>query len=228
MDRILNARYLGLVPYGDAFELQQRLVQKRAEGAIPDTLILLQHPPVLTIGRFRGERDIIASPRTLAREGIAVFRTNRGGSVTYHGPGQLIGYPILNLKDLNLGVRNYVWKLEEVIISLLRRFHVTGERHPDYPGVWVGGEKICSIGIHVSRGITMHGFAFNVDTDLHHFSYIKPCGMTDKRMTSLTKVMKRPVAVEEVLKPILGCFSEVFSVTCVLEDGAVSTIPARR
>jgi lipoyl(octanoyl) transferase len=228
MDRILNARYLGLVPYGDAFELQQRLVQKRAEGAIPDTIILLQHPPVLTTGRFRGEKDIIAPPEILSREGIAIFPTNRGGSVTYHGPGQLVDYPILNLKELRLGVRDYVNKLEEVIISLLRRFHVIGERHPDYPGVWVGGEKICSIGIHVSRGITMHGFAFNVVTDLHHFSYIKPCGMTDKRMTSLTKVLTRPVAVEEIVKPVLDCFSEVFSVTCMLEDGAVSTIPDRR
>jgi len=217
MDRIVNARYLGLVPYGDALELQQRLVRERAEGAIPDIIILLQHPPVLTIGRFRGERDIIASPETLAREGIVIFRTNRGGSVTYHRPGQLVGYPILNLKDLNLGVRDYIRKLEEVIISLLREFNIASGRHPDYPGVWVGGEKICSIGIHVSRGITMHGFALNVDTDLRHFNYIKPCGMTGKRMTSLAKVLSRPVAVEEVAKPLLACFSVVFSVTCMLE-----------
>ena len=228
MDRIVNARYLGLVPYGDALKLQQRLVQKRAEGAIPDTLILLQHPPVLTIGRFRGIDDILASPATLTQEGIAVFRTNRGGGVTYHGPGQLVGYPILNLKELNLGVREYVHELEEVIISLLVEFGVNGVRNHGYPGVWVEGEKICSIGIHVSRGITMHGFALNVDTDLHHFNYINPCGMTGNRMTSLAKVLSRPVAVEEVVKPLLACFAEVFCVSSILEEDAAATVPALR
>ena len=173
--RIYIADYLGMIPYELALERQEMLAQARAEGRIADALLLLQHPPVFTTGRFRGEEDIVASVETLAKEGIAVFSSNRGGSITYHGPGQLVGYPILNLKENGLGVLEYIRKLEEVIIKLLLTFGIQGQRVAKYPGgVWVGEEKICSVGIHVSHYITMHGFALNVNTNLRHFEYINP------------------------------------------------------
>ncbi|MFQ5996241.1 MAG: lipoyl(octanoyl) transferase LipB [Dehalococcoidales bacterium] len=200
------AEYLGVVPYKLALKRQQRLAQARAERIIPDVVLLLQHPPVYTIGRFRGEEDIITPPK-----GIKIFPTNRGGSITYHGPGQLVGYPILDLKENGLGVREYIWKLEEVIINLLFDFGIRGSRMPKYPGgVWVGEDKICSIGIHVSHHITMHGFALNVNPDLHHFEYIKPCGLKSTVMTSISKLLGYPITVESIIESLLNSFSETF------------------
>ena len=213
-NKLCNAVYLGIFPYGLSLKLQERLVQARAEGNIPDTLLLLQHPPVLTIGRFRGGEDIIVPPEVLTQEGIDVFHTNRGGSITYHGPGQLVGYPILDLKEKRLGVREYIWKLEEVIIKLLLTFGIQGHRVANYPGgVWVNGKKICSIGIHVSHYITMHGFALNVNNDLQHFDYINPCGIKGNVMTSISK-LGHPVEVEGVIGDLLNSFSEVFGLNC--------------
>ena len=204
--KVYAADYLGVVPYELALKLQQRLAQARAEGNIPDVVLLLQHPPVFTIGRFRGEEDIIDNP-----DGIEVLHTNRGGSITYHGPGQLVGYPILDLKENSLGVREYIWKLEEVIINLLRGFGIQGHRVEKYPGgVWVGDKKVCSVGIHVSHHITTHGFALNVNTDLRHFEYIKPCGIDDVVMTSISKLLGHPLEVEDVIEDWLQSFSEIF------------------
>ena len=204
------AGYLGVVPYGRALELQHKLRQAREEGEIPDVLLLLQHPPVFTIGRFRGEEDLIATPEKLQQAGIAVFHTNRGGSITYHGPGQLVGYPIINLKDNGPGVREYIWMLEEVIISLLLSLGIQGERVGQYRGVWVGERKICSIGVHVSRYVTMHGFALNVNTNLQHFDYINPCGIRGNVMTSLAKLLGHPIEVEDVTGALVDSFSAVF------------------
>ena len=209
-NKIYVADYLGVIPYGLALKRQQILVQARAEGKIPDVVLLLQHPPVFTIGRFRGTEDIMVSEETLTKEGITVFHSNRGGGITYHGPGQLVGYPILNLKENGLGVRQYIWKLEGVIINLLLVFGIQGHRVAEYPGVWVDGKKICSLGIHVSRGITMHGFALNVDTNLRNFEYIKPCGIKGEVMTSLSKLVGHPVEVETVIGNWLSSFSETF------------------
>ena len=209
-EKVYLADYLGVVSYEPALKLQQRLVQARAEGKIPDVLLLLQHPPVLTIGRFRGEEDIILPRETLEQRGIAVFHTNRGGSITYHGPGQLIGYPILNLKENGLGVREYIWKLEEVIIKLLLTLGIQGRRVTNYSGVWVGEEEICSIGIHVSHHITMHGFALNVSTNLGHFEYINPCGIKGKVMTSVAKILGYPLEVEAIIEALLDSFSATF------------------
>jgi lipoate-protein ligase B len=205
-EKMYLADYLGVVPYELALKQQQRLAQARAEGDIPDVVLLLQHPPVFTIGRFRGEEDIINTPN-----GIEVFPTNRGGSITYHGPGQLIGYPILNLKENGLGVREYIWKLEKVIINLLLSLGIRSHRMAKYPGgVWVGEEKICSIGIHVSRYITTHGFALNVNPDLRYFDYIKPCGFKGSVMTSISKLLGYPVEVEAIIESWLQSFSEIF------------------
>ncbi len=208
--RVYVADYLGLVPYESALNLQQRLRQARAEGSIPDIMLLLQHPPVFTIGRFRGEEDIIVPPWKLRQEGITVFHTSRGGSSTYHGPGQLVGYPILNLKENRIGVREYIWKLEAVIIELLRSLGIRGHRVAKYPGIWVNEEKVCSIGIHVSHHITMHGFALNIDTDLRHFEYINPCGIKDKVMTCISKLLGHPIEVEVVTGALLDTFSAIF------------------
>jgi len=216
--KICTAVYLGVLPYERALKLQQRLVQARAEGDIPDILLLLQHSPVFTIGRFKGGEDIIVPTETLIQEGIAVFHTNRGGGITYHGPGQLVGYPIINLKEAGLGVREYIWKLEEVIIRLLSTLGIQGNRVTNYPGAWVGKKKICSIGIHVSHGITMHGFALNVNNDLRYFEYIRPCGLRGEVMTSLSQLLKRPVEFETVIGDLFHSFSETFGLKCEQGD----------
>ncbi len=217
--KVYTADYLGIVPYELALKLQQRLAQARAEGNVPDVLLLLQHPPVFTIGRFRGEKDMIIPPERLTQEEIAVFHTNRGGGITYHGPGQLVGYPILNLKKNRLGVREYIWKLEEVVIKLLLALGIQGHRVAKYPGVWVSKKKICSVGIHVSRYITMHGFALNVSNDLWYFKYIRPCGLRSDVMTSLSELLGCPLEVEEITEALLDSFSETFGLKCEQGDG---------
>ena len=212
------AGYLGVVPYDLALRLQRALLSVRAEGIIPDVLLLLQHPPVFTVGRFRGEEDIIVSREMLIREGIAVFHTNRGGSVTYHGPGQLIGYPVLNLKERGLGVHHYIWSLEEVIIRLLYAVSIQGHRVPNHHGVWVGDKKICSVGVNVSHHITTHGFALNVSRELHYFQYIRPCGLASEVMTSVSELSGRSIEVKTVVSDAIRCFSEVFGLGCKRRD----------
>lgn len=214
-------KYLGLVPYESALVQQEELRQLRAEGLIPDTVLLLQHPHVYTVGRFRGEEDIIALP-----ENIPVARTNRGGSITYHGPGQLVGYPILDLRANGLGVREYIWKLEEVIIRLLRGFGIEAERHIKYPGgVWTVGRKICSIGINVGRHVTTHGFALNTNNDLKYFACIRPCGMEGAMMTSMAELLGRKVPFEVVVNSWIRLFSEVFALrpeTSTTKEAAIA------
>jgi lipoic acid synthetase len=208
--KIYAADYLGLVPYELALKWQEALVPARAEGVIPDCLLLLQHPPVLTVGRFRGDEDIMVPPEVLAERGVTIFHTNRGGGTTYHGPGQLVGYPIMNLIENNFGVREYLRKLEEVILKLLLVFGLRGHRVTRYPGVWIGDHKICSIGIHVSRHITMHGFALNVNNDLQPFDDINPCGLKGKVMTSASELLGYRVEIEDVIASLLDCFLAVF------------------
>jgi lipoate-protein ligase B len=218
------AGYLGLVPYDLALRLQQALLSTRADGLVPDVLLLLQHPPVFTLGRFRGEEDIIVPRERLTREGIAVFHANRGGSVTYHGPGQLVGYPVLNLKEKGLSVRQYIWSLEEVVIMLLHSIGIHGNRVADHRGVWVGDKKICSVGINVSRGISTHGFALNVNTKLHCFQYIRPCGLESEVMTSISQLSGRSAEVETVISDAIRCFSQVFGLDCRRRDDTWLTI----
>ena len=204
------APYLGLVPYKRALDLQQRLSQARAEGRIGDVLLLLQHPPVLTVGRFRGKDDVTVPPDTLVREGIAVVHTSRGGGITFHGPGQLVGYPILNLRENGLGVREYIRKLEETVIKVLLALGIQAQTVEQYPGVWVGEKKICSIGIHVSHHITTHGFALNVSNDLRYFQYVRPCGLSGDVMTSVSELLRCPVAMRTIIEKLLPSFSETF------------------
>jgi lipoate-protein ligase B len=212
------APYLGVVPYEVALNLQRRLMQARAGGKIGDVLLLLQHPSVFTIGRFRGGDDITVPPQTLVRDGIAVFHTNRGGGITYHGPGQLVGYPILNLKENGLDVREYIRKLETAIIKLLLALGIQGHRVAEYPGVWVGEKKVCSIGIHVSHNITTHGFALNVTNDLRYFKYVRPCGLPGEVMTSVSELLGHWAGMKTIIGELLPSFSETFCLSCEQES----------
>jgi lipoate-protein ligase B len=218
LKRTCIAPYLGIVPYERALKLQQGLARARAEGKTGDVLLLLQHSPVFTIGRFRGEDDITVPPETLAREGMAVFHTGRGGGITFHGPGQLVGYPILDLKENGLGVREYVRKLEETVIDLLLALGIKARRAAEYPGVWVGDKKICSIGIHVSRHITTHGFALNVSNDLRYFEYVRPCGLSGEVMTSVSELLGHRVGMKTVIAKLLTSFGETFCLSCEQES----------
>jgi lipoyl(octanoyl) transferase len=215
--RAFDVRRLGRVDYGAALELQARLVEERRRGEIGDSLLLLEHPPVITLGvKTRGKpTNIVASPEALAAEGVAVFETGRGGDITYHGPGQLVGYPILDLRPDRCDVHRYVRDLEEVLIVALREFGIEGARVTGLTGVWVGPagreEKIAAIGVRISRWITSHGFALNVATDLRHFRLIVPCGIADRGVTSIERVLGRPVAMAGVEDAIVRGFAAVFN-----------------
>ena len=196
--------------YGDALALQQQLVETRKRGEGLDTLVFVEHPHVVTMGRNGSEANILASAEILARTGIDYFETNRGGDVTYHGPGQLVGYPILDLREWRRDVHAYFHGVEQSLIDALAMFGICAERIPErgYEGVWVEGEKIAAIGIHISRWITSHGFALNVDTDLSYFKYIVPCGLT-KPVTSL-RSLGCNADREEVRSAVAASFANVF------------------
>jgi lipoate-protein ligase B len=179
-------------------------------GKVEDILLLLQHPPVMTLGRSGKVENLLASEATLKEEKIQLIFTDRGGDVTYHGPGQLVVYPILNLRLLGLSVPDYVWRLEEVVIRVLARFRISAGRVEKLRGVWVGQEKIASLGIHLSRWISKHGLALNVNTDLGPFRLINPCGITDRRVTSMAQILGRSLPMEEIEELTLGAFAEVF------------------
>jgi len=184
---------LGLVPYAEALELQNRLVAQRRAGDIPDTLLLLEHPHVITLGTSAHRDNILIDDEQGRLLGIDVFETGRGGDVTYHGPGQLVGYPILDLKPDRCDLHRYVRDLEEVLIRALASFGIGAGRKEGLTGVWVGDEKIAAIGVRVSSGwITSHGFALNVNTDLSFFGSIVPCGITQYGVTSMERVLGSP------------------------------------
>jgi lipoyl(octanoyl) transferase len=185
--RSLEVRDLGLVPYGEALELQRALADQRIRGEIPDTLLLLEHPSVITLGRGTREASLPLDPEALRRRGVEVFEIERGGDVTWHGPGQLVGYPILDLQQHKPDLHWYLRRLEEVLITALAPFGIAAERRTGYTGVWTGGRKIASIGIHVRQWVTWHGFALNVTTDLSAFDLIVPCGISGVEMTSVAR-----------------------------------------
>lgn len=234
VERELQIRRLGVVAYLDALELQKALVEERRADRIPDQLLLLQHPPVITLGvKARNDRShVLASSDVLEEEGVELFETGRGGDVTYHGPGQLVGYPILDLRPDRCDVHQYVRDLEEVLIGTARRFGVTAGRIPGLTGVWAGNNKLAAIGVRISRWITSHGFAFNISTDLKHFDLIVPCGITDKGVTSLEHLVERSVAVSEVEDACVAEFARVFGRTPTelprpaLPSSPVSSIPS--
>lgn len=209
---------LGLVEYQDGLRLQERLLALRQNRCLPDTLLLLEHPPVLTIGQAGDESHILTSPSWLAERGIAVYVVNRGGKITYHGPGQLVGYPFLHLKDFGSDIRQFIRSIEEIFVRLLEReYGISARRHPEYTGVWVGSEKITAIGFAIKRWVTMHGFAFNVQPDLEPFRWIHPCGITDPALgvTSLAKLLSRPVTTAEAAGHVVRWMAEVLQTDCV-------------
>ena len=191
--------------------MQQALVEERRAGRVPDVLLLLQHPPVITLGvRASSRSHITASDSLLASRGVEVHETGRGGDVTYHGPGQIVGYPILDLRPDRCDVHRYVRDLEEIMIRVCADYGVTADRVAGLSGVWVGLEKIGAIGVRISRWITSHGFAFNVNTKLDDFGLIVPCGIADRGVTSLQKLLSRPVSIDEVEERVIARFAEVF------------------
>jgi lipoyl(octanoyl) transferase len=211
--RNIEVRRLGVVPYGDALAMQRALVEDRRAGRVPDLLLLLQHPPVITLGvRGDGGRShILASPERLAQACIEVHETGRGGDVTYHGPGQIVGYPILDLRPDRCDVHRYVRDIEEVMIRVCADYGVKAGRIQGLTGTWVGTEKIGAIGVRISRWITSHGFAFNVTTNLEHFSLIVPCGIADHGVTSLAHASGRDLSVPDVEDAFVRQFAAVFA-----------------
>ncbi len=208
---------LGVIDYNKALRLQEQLVKARLADDIPDTVLFLQHPPVLAIGASGGEDNIIGDRDVLAEEGIAVVHTDRGGNITVHEPGQLVGYPIFNLDIRGKDLHQYVRNLEEVVIKTLRDFSIAAHRNSGNPGVWIGEDKVCALGIRVSRWVTKHGFALNVNNELKCFSHVHPCGVTNGRVTSMSLLTGHNVRIEDIMPHIIGHFAQVFNVTMKLE-----------
>ena len=193
---------LGLISWADAYALQRRIVSARKAGAIGDVLLFCEHPHVITLGRNANRANLLASEHVLQQKGVELHATNRGGDITYHGPGQIVGYPILNLNHIKRDVGWYVRTLEEAMIRAAADFGVTAFRIPGKTGIWVQAgateEKLAAIGVHISRWVTSHGFAFNVSTDLRYFDLIVPCGIADRKATSLEKLLERGISQNEV------------------------------
>jgi lipoyl(octanoyl) transferase len=218
---VVNVIFLGRIEYSTALELQRTLVDLVKQGRVGHTLLLLEHPPVITLGRNAGAQNIVVSPDSLSAEGIELFETDRGGDVTFHGPGQLVGYPVFDLRRFSprLGAVEFVRKLEEALIRTCGDLGVVTRRIPGLTGVWTESEppgKIAAIGVHISRGVTSHGFALNVTTNLDYFKLIVPCGITDKPVTSLQLEMARLSAprtvpsAEESAQMVSRNFGRVF------------------
>lgn len=208
--RVCEARWLGLVPYDNGLRLQERAVERLRSGEAPEQLLLLEHPHVFTLGRGADSSNILADREQLQTHSVEVHETGRGGDVTYHGPGQLVGYPIINLKPDRCDVHRYVRDIEEVLIRTIGDFGVIGTRIEGLTGVWVGNEKIAAIGVRIARWITSHGFALNVNTDLDYFRMIVPCGISDKGVTSLSRLIGRSIDIRDVAQTAALNFGRVF------------------
>src|SRR5437868_486509 len=226
-DLISNVVQLGTVPYALGLKLQAELVAARKQGQISDTLLLLEHTPVITLGRNAKQRHLLASAEQLAARGVELFECDRGGDVTFHGPGQLVGYPIFDLFGYTprIGAVEFIRRIEEVLIRTCADFGIAGQRVPGLTGVWTRSEpqrKIAAIGVHISRGVTSHGFALNVNTDLDFFNLIVPCGINAKPVTSMTKQLGRPVSLDEVAQ----CVSHNFGIAFNSEIRRLETLDA--
>ncbi|NUN08724.1 MAG: lipoyl(octanoyl) transferase LipB [Ignavibacteriaceae bacterium] len=210
----------GLLPYAEAWELQKQLFLARKQGLIPDVVLLLEHPHTYTLGKVASKDNLLSSEDELRAEGINIFEIDRGGDITYHGPGQVVGYPIIDLNLWQKDSHKYLRALEELIISTASEYGLECGRNPKYTGVWIQDRKIAAIGIKISSWITMHGFAFNVNTELKKFNGIIPCGITDKSVTSLEAELCKPIEINEVKSKLLRHFINIFGHT-----GVVKTSP---
>jgi len=206
------------MPYGEALELQRSIARDRISGAISqDVLLLMEHPPVVTLGRSSKEKHLVASPEFLLAHGVELFEVERGGDVTFHGPGQLVGYPIVDLKRHRQDLHWYLRKIEEALINTLADYGIPGERNTSYTGVWTRGKKIASIGVHARDWVTWHGFALNVTTDLSFFDLIVPCGITGVVMTSIAReVGSEEISAQDVRDRVSAKFAEAFDLTAVV------------
>jgi lipoyl(octanoyl) transferase len=220
---LCRVEQLGRVDYAEGLRLQRELVAQRKGEAIPDTLLLLEHPHVYTLGRNAKREHLLISNRQLAQLGAELFEIDRGGDITYHGPGQLVGYPIFNLAKHRRDIAWFMRSLEEVFIGVARDFGVEAGRLAGAPGVWVGNDKLVAMGVHVSRWVTSHGFAFNVSTDLRYFDWIVPCGLRGKGVTSLEKLLGRPVAMEAVIARVVEHVGRVFDFEIEVERSRVES-----
>jgi lipoyl(octanoyl) transferase len=213
-------QWLGQVDYQAAWDIQKNLIEARASDEGKDSLLFLEHPPTYTLGRGGDQTHLLVPEERLRELGAVLHRVDRGGDITFHGPGQLVGYPILDLNRLGISVIGYVRGLEEVLIRALSVFGVDGARIEGFPGVWVGKEKVAAIGVKVNaRKITSHGFALNVDNDLGYFSHIVPCGLKGKGVTSLARLKGEDIRVSDVLKEVVQAFGEVFSMVMREQNG---------
>ena len=207
----LEVRDLGRIGYAEALELQRRLNRERSEHRIPDQLLLLEHPPVITMGKSAPPDHVLAPGETLSEAGVEIHHIERGGEATYHGPGQIVGYVIINLQERSRSIRRFVADLEQVFIDLLHQdYGITARRNAHHRGVWVGGDKITAVGIAVKNRTTLHGFAFNVNTNLEHFAWIVPCGITSGGQTSLERLLGGPQDLTQVKADLTRAFCSTF------------------
>lgn len=210
MDRRGYILDLGLIDYGKAWELQHRLWSGRVKGELPDLLLLLEHPPVITLGRRGNRFHLLVSPEVLEAMRIPIFHVERGGDITYHGPGQMVVYPIFDLKGYGYRLIQYIDQLEDVILCALRDFGIAGQRDPSNRGVWVNGEKIASIGVAIKRWVSFHGLSLNYETDLKYFDLINPCGLERKKMTSMAKILGAKISRDRLAERIGFHFQQIF------------------
>lgn len=205
---------LPLTDYSSALDLQVRVHSLRKEQAIEDCLLLLEHPPTITIGKHGNQKNVLISKDWLEQNGVRVYKIGRGGDVTYHGPGQLVGYPIWDIRNFSKGVKDFIFAIEELFIHLLHNDYSIDARHDEaYTGVWVGNQKITAIGFQINRFISMHGFAFNINTNLSHFNWINPCGILDKGVTSLQNLTHREQSRQQVEHSLVRMIENDFQIT---------------
>ncbi len=210
----LNVIDLGRMEYEKALEIQFSLLEKRQKGEIPDTLLIVEHEPVITMGKNAKSENILFSKDELKKQGVDLLEINRGGDVTYHGPGQIVGYPIVNIKEQKLGIKDFVERLEQIFIDLLKeKYDIEAVRDDINNGVWVNGEKITAVGLAVKRWVTMHGFAFNVATDLDFFKLIVPCGIPSRGVTNVQKLTGKNIDLSDMIQTVIEYFVRDFNYT---------------
>ena len=217
MSQVCSFVQLGRIGYKEGLEIQRAVAEARKSNQVGDTLLLVEHPHVITLGRRGKPQDVLVDFESLASLGVAVYETDRGGEVTYHGPGQVVAYPIVNIRHLG-GPRRYVWGLEQIILGVLSDYGIMGQRITGMTGVWVADKKVAAIGVRISREVATHGFALNVNTDLSFFEHIIPCGDPDGRATSMSTLLDRTVDLQEVSMAVASHFGNVFD--CIMEETA--------
>lgn len=210
MSRFIRVCDLGAMPYREALSLQERALEARSAGRAPDMLLLVEHEPVYTLGRNAAGNDFLVPEQELARRGIDVVRTGRGGQVTYHGPGQLVAYPIIHLGEAGLGIKDYVSKLEQAVIDMLAKIGIESETNREHRGVWIGNNKIAAIGVRISRQVSMHGLAINVNPNMLDFKNIIPCGIRDRGVTSLAE-LGRNLSMDSAKKLFIESFCKIMN-----------------